>query len=148
MKKNVAVSIKSVAIFAVFAIFSSIFVGCSNLTSSSEEVSYGSIVGGVRYDDGRTDNSGIIVAIEKVDGVRSSSVLASTVTDTDGNYAFYNLSEGIYTVYASTADGSEKSISKNVEVVSSKTTRLNWKNLESYGTVEGYITKKDRKSVV
>ena len=32
MKKNVVVSIKTVAIFAVFAIFLSVFVGCSSST--------------------------------------------------------------------------------------------------------------------
>jgi len=112
---------------------------------ANENSEKGSIVGGVSYGDNRPDNSGIIVSLSKVNGVKSEFI-ASVVTDYDGNYAFYNLSSGTYTVYAYTSDGSESAISKDVVVSSNVATRLNWKNLESYGTVTGYVTKNETSS--
>jgi len=95
-------------------------MACSDSDSSSEQVT-GTITGKAFF-KGSASHGGIVVTIEKTDGLRASSVIissgrstlarsitGSTVTSEDGSYYFDGITQGIYTIYAISRNTVEKS---------------------------------------
>lgn len=136
------------------------FVACSvpvldgNSGNPGNPGQYGSIVGKAVYSNAE-DNSGIIVSIEKTDGVKTAavsktvadgtkiiakSVLNYRTTNADGEYSFTNLAEGTYTIYASSNNSSEKAIFTNVVVTAGKSVTVEELKLTATGSITGNIT--------
>lgn len=114
----------------------------------------GSISGKAVYSNS-SDNSGIIVSIEKTNGAKTASVektvsdgakaiekavLSYVTTDVNGEYSFAGLDEGTYTVYASSNNSSEKAVFTNVVVTAGKSVTVEELKLTATGTITGNIT--------
>ena len=107
---------------------------------STETVTTGKISGTVQYSNIEGNNhGGIILTLDKTDGLETLAVMQtitsrsagsarsfapSTVSSADGSFLFENLQPGIYTVYASSPDSSQKAIFINVVVRENKTNEL------------------------
>ena len=105
-------------------------IACSdpNNSDSDQTSELGSITGRAVF-IGNDSHSGIVITLEKTDGLRSASVTASvggsalarsvvssTVTAGDGSYRFDGIVSGMYTVYATSHNSMEKAVTINVPV--------------------------------
>lgn len=116
---------------------------CEILNAPLEEGETASLVGKALFLN-QADNSGIVISVEKTDGLRSissgsRSVVASTTTDSDGSYTIENLEAGTYTLYASSKDSSEKAVSRNNVVVDTRVVTVDDLYLTPVGSIEGTI---------
>lgn len=135
---------------------------CSNNLGEVSASPSGSISGHAYYSNS-DDSSGIIVTLEKTDGLHSLSVIESSktkiITDnsrylagtssvkSDGSYIFKNLEDGIYTVYASSAISTEKAVSINNAVITGgKSVIVDDLQLTATGSISGKITLDDSTS--
>ena len=130
-------STKKTVLFAVAAITLAL-TGCSQPNSGIPGQELGSISGTARFSSG-ANHAGIVVTLEKTDGLRSlaavsasrsivtgadparsldaaRSVQAQTSTNSDGSYIFSHVAPGFYTVYASSQNSSERAVAVNVQV--------------------------------
>ena len=135
-----AIKLFSIVLLAI------VLVACSSEPSSNEPAKTGSIRGRALYSNG-TDHSGIVLTLDKTDGLRaismedgSRSVVAMCVSKTDGSYAFNNLEDGTYTVYASSNDSLEKAVTANVVISGSRAVTLEDLLLTATGSISGRIT--------
>lgn len=124
-------------------LMSALVFSCEILNTPLEEGETASLVGKALFLN-QADNSGIVISVEKTDGLRSissgsRSVVASTTTDSDGSYTIENLEAGTYTLYASSKDSSEKAVSRNNVVVDTRVVTVDDLYLTPVGSVEGII---------
>ena len=138
-------------LFTAIVLFN--FVSCTNNTDSSDTKDNlpvtGKIAGKVKYSNSdETSTSGIIVTLEKTDGLNvlseSSNNSSQLVTSKDGSFLFENLSEGVYTIYASGAYSSERAVCRNIVVRASETTIVESLNLVATGSISGKIQSDDK----
>lgn len=141
------------------------FVSCNTQSGNSktpeegtQKKATGKISGKVVFSNtSENQNGGIIVTLEKTDGLRTvqvleleksrslnpveRSIIANGTTESDGSYLFENLEPGTYTVYAASTYSSEKAVCTNVVVRAEETTVAEIMNLTATGTITGKITK-------
>lgn len=115
-----------------------------DVTVSGE--TYGRIVGNAFYSNG-TDHSGIILTLDKTDGLRaiteqdgSRVIIGMCKSQSDGSYVFRNLEAGTYTIYASSNDSVEKAVATNVVVPESRVVTVDDLYLTATGNIKGRIT--------
>ena len=115
----------------------------------------GSISGKARFGNA-DESSGIIVTLEKTDGLRSVGVvrsietgsvanlsraaLGTMLTQSDGAYSFTKLEDGLYTVYASTYDSVEKAVATNIVVNKNESVIADDLILTATGNLSGKVT--------
>ena len=127
------------------------FIACSNPLQTKSGAAPGSITGTALL-SGQTDNSGILVYAEVVEGARSLSVqrllagqapqgakaiAAQTSTNNAGLYTLAGLAPGSYVVTASNKDSLEKAVSTLVQVVSGRTVETVVLSLTMPGQIAG-----------
>ncbi|MBO4641047.1 MAG: hypothetical protein J5710_14970, partial [Treponema sp.] len=147
-------------LLSVSIIFGFIFIACNNGINNEnqeKEKETGSISGKVLYSNlDESHNAGIIVTLDKTDGLRTESVMRSavnrsivtsartivsnSVTKDDGSYLFENLEPGTYTVYAASSYSKEKAVCTNVVVRSAEETVADVMTLTATGSIKGKIT--------
>ncbi|MBQ6781556.1 MAG: DUF1566 domain-containing protein [Treponema sp.] len=137
-------------------------VSCSDVqgeggTQDENGTATGSISGKVTFSNvAASANAGILVTLDKTDGLRTVAVTQSvaarsvvsnartvagnTVTASDGSYTFANLEPGTYTVYAASSYSSEKAVCTNVVVRAAETTVAESLRLTATGSIAGTIT--------
>lgn len=137
-------------------------LSCSNDLGEEGSTPSGSISGHAYYSNSN-DSTGIIVSLEKTDGLHSLSVIESVktkkITDNsrtlvgtsslkaDGSYIFKNLEDGIYTVYATSANSTEKAVSINNAVIANgKNVTVADLQLTATGSISGKVTLDDSAS--
>jgi len=143
---------------SLFIIFSLILTfGCKGGIDPSlpEEITTGTITGKAVYQNA-AESSGITVTLEKTDGLKSLSVVHSielgvsdfsarsiagnSTTDSEGSYSFTDIEEGVYTIYASSKDSTEKAVTTNVVVARNQTVTAEDLKLTATGNISGKIT--------
>lgn len=149
-----------VLLITVLYLVSTVFISCKdaiNDDTSKETLPTGKISGKVIFSNAEENqNDGIIISLDKSDGLRTiavnkaetsrnivnsaRSLIATEMTLNDGTYSFENLSPGVYTVYASSSFSKEKAVSTNVVVRSAETTTVETLNLTATGNISGTIT--------
>jgi len=137
-----------------------LLAGCRLLVQTgSPAASTGSISGIVLAAD-NADSSGITVTAEPTEGIRSATVLrmlsrqaqvsrsvaAQAITDARGAYALANLSPGTYTLYASSADALERSVTTSATVTAGCTVDAALMTLTRTGLVSGTVGLSDAAS--
>ena len=106
--------------------------------------------------DNFSAHGGIVVTLDKTDGLRtvtvtysipgislfsnSRSVVGNTYTSSDGAYTFTNLEPGTYTIYATSSYSSERAVFINVVVRAGETTIADVLQLTATGCISGTIT--------
>lgn len=134
-----------------------LFTACDLLNGENQTVipQVGTIEGKAIYSNSQ-DSSGIFVTLDKTDGLRTATILNSveqgvlpdasrnvvayTTVGNDGFFRFANLEKGLYTVYASSNDSSEKAVAMNIEVKAGDTVTLETLQLTATGSISGKIT--------
>lgn len=136
------------------------FISCNGAINDeiiTENLPSGKISGKVIFSNAEeTQNDGIIVSLDKSDGLRtvavsravnsrsinnvSRAIVSTEMTSNDGSYTFENLTPGVYTVYASSSFSKEKAVCTNVVVRSAETTTVETLNLTATGNISGNIT--------
>ena len=114
-------------------------------------ITTGKIVGKATYTN-TANHAGIQVTLVSSDGIvaydsqissRSRSAVAvmkNVVTSESGEYSFDNVKEGVYTIYASSDDSSEKAVLTNVVVQSNQVVTAADLNLTATGSISGRVT--------
>ncbi len=101
-----------------------------------------------------SDHSGIIITVEGVSGITTTSVKetikigsispmavsAQTTTDTSGYYELKGLVVDNYTIYASSMASLEKAVITNVEVIAGQSVTADDLNLTPVGSITGTVT--------
>ena len=149
------------------ALLISVLFSCSDSVEETkklpEEKNTGKILGKVTYSNlDESANGGIIVTLDKTDGLRALSVLrtvdgrsvenasrtiaGSAITSNDGSYVFEKLEAGTYTVYAASSYSKERAVCTNVVVRSAEETVADVMTLTATGSITGKITLDDGKS--
>ena len=120
-------------------------------TGNDDVVTTGKIVGKATYTNA-TSHDGIQVTLVSSDGIiaynsqisnRSRSVIAvmkNVVTSKSGEYSFDNVKEGVYTIYASSNDSTEKAVLTNVVVQANQIVTAADLNLTATGSISGRVT--------
>lgn len=142
-------------------LFGCIFISCNNDLDNNKNQekskSTGIISGKVLYSNlNESQNAGIIITLDKTDGLRTSavikavksrsiipearSIVANTVTNADGSYTFENIESGTYTIYAASPYSTEKAVYTNVVVREAETTVADVMTLTATGRITGKIT--------
>ncbi len=146
---------KFFSIASIFLILAS-FIGCDvePLQPTDDEIKTGSISGVVQFDNS-TDHAGITVELVPVTenglmaidycnsrGIKINSRAVKDIVETDsnGNYAFKDVAEGTYTIYASSNFSNQKAIIKNVNVRATQDVTLDIVKLEATGDLNGSVT--------
>ena len=134
---------KKFILFGIILIL--VFASC-NCGSSEMGLEYGSINGKAFYSFGN-NHSGIIISLEKKDKfglftatTDSKGFISVDITNEDGSFAFYDLEPGTYTVYASSDDSVEKTVSTDVTVKSGEIAIPEDLHLTTTGSISGYVT--------
>ena len=155
MKK--ILSLLLIVLSSLFILFSAVSCAGESSDSGIESHANGKISGTVTFSNvDSSSNGGIIVTLDKTDGLRSvavanavesrsingasRSVVGTTLTKRDGSYLFENLEAGTYTVYAASSYSSEKAVCTNVVVRSAQTTVADLLNLTATGSICGTVT--------
>lgn len=129
----------------------------SGSSSGESTITSGQISGKVTYSNvGDGQNGGIMVTLDRTDGLRTSAVtrsiesrsvvngartvVSSSTTSADGSYSFSDLEPGTYTVYASSSYSKEKAVYTNAVVRADETTVVDSLNLTATGSITGTIT--------
>ena len=134
-----------------------IFVSCNPNTIDKTKVETGAITGKAYYSNS-DDSSGIIITLDKTDGLvttatvnaistttinyyddASRAVVSQNYTGSDGSYSFNNLAAGTYTVYASSASSTQKAVCTNVVVESGRSVTAADLKLVATGSIVGEI---------
>ena len=125
--------------------------------SNSSSTATGKISGKVTFSNvDESANGGIMVTLDKTDGLRTlavshsvssrsledsaRTVVDNSITAKDGSYSFSNLEPGTYTVYAASTYSSERAVCTNVVVRSAETTIADTLKLTATGSIRGTIT--------
>ncbi|MBP5252019.1 MAG: carboxypeptidase regulatory-like domain-containing protein, partial [Treponema sp.] len=146
-------------LFVLVLIVSVACTGVNDAAQGGEETvtEAGVISGNVIFSNAdSTSNGGIIVSLDKTDGLRTVAVLrsaaarsivpkarsivANTTTSSNGSYIFENLEPGTYTVYAASTYSSERAVYTNVVVRAAETTVAETLKLTATGSISGRIT--------
>ena len=133
-------------------------VGSNNSNQQTNEnqnqdnpITTGTIVGKAKYSNTES-HAGIQVTLVSTDGIvaynsqissRSRSAVAvmkNVVTSESGEYSFDNVKEGVYTIYASSDDSTEKAVLTNVVVQSNQVVTAADLNLTATGSICGRVT--------
>ena len=119
--------------------------------NKDDVVTTGKIVGKATYTN-TANHAEIQVTLVSSDGIvaydsqissRSRSdvaVMKNVVTSESGEYSFTNVKEGIYTIYASSDDSTEKAVLTNVVVQANKVVTTADLNLTATGSISGKVT--------
>ena len=119
--------------------------------NKDDVVTTGKIVGKATYTN-TANHAGIQVTLVSTDGIvaydsqissRSRSAVAvmkNVVTSESGEYSFDNVKEGVYTIYASSDDSTEKAVLTNVVVQSNQVVTAADLNLTATGSICGRVT--------
>ena len=122
-----------------------------NENNKDDVVTTGKIVGKATYTN-TANHAGIQVTLVSSDGIvaydsqissRSRSAIAvmkNVVTSKSGEYSFDNVKEGVYTIYASSNDSTEKAVLTNVVVQANQVVTAADLNLTATGSVSGKVT--------
>ena len=122
-----------------------------NEDNKDDVVTTGKIVGKATYTN-TANHAGIQVTLVSSDGIvaydsqissrsRSSiAVMKNVVTSESGEYSFDNVKEGVYTIYASSDDSSEKAVLTNVVVQANQVVTAADLNLTATGSISGKVT--------
>ena len=142
-------------------LFGCIFISCNNDLDNNKNQekskSTGIISGKVLYSNlNESQNAGIIITLDKTDGLRTAtvikavvsrnimtkarSIVANTVTNADGSYTFENIESGTYTIYAASPYSTEKAVYTNVVVREAEMTIADVLTLTATGRITGKIT--------
>ena len=121
-----------------------------NNIDNGEIITTGKIVGKATYTN-TANHAGIQVTLVSSDGIvaydsqissRSRSAVAvmkNVVTSESGEYSFDNVKEGVYTIYASSDDSTEKAVLTNVVVQANQIVTATDLNLTATGSICGRI---------
>ena len=119
--------------------------------NKDDVVTTGKIVGKATYTN-TANHAGIQVTLVSSDGIvaydsqissRSRSTVAvmkNVVTSESGEYSFDNVKEGVYTIYASSDDSTEKAVLTNVVVQANQVVTAADLNLTATGSISGKVT--------
>ena len=119
--------------------------------NKDDVVTTGKIVGKATYTN-TANHAEIQVTLVSSDGIvaydsqissRSRSTIAvmkNVVTSESGEYSFTNVKEGVYTIYASSDDSTEKAVLTNVVVQANKVVTAADLNLTATGSISGKVT--------
>ena len=119
--------------------------------NKDDVVTTGKIVGKATYTN-TANHAGIQVTLVSSDGIvaydsqissRSRSnvaVMKNVVTSESGEYSFENVKEGVYTIYASSDDSTEKAVLTNVVVQANQVVTAADLNLTATGSISGKVT--------
>ena len=122
-----------------------------NEDNKDDTVTTGKIVGKATYTN-TANHAGIQVTLVSSDGIvaydsqissRSRSdvaVMKNVVTSESGEYSFDNVKEGVYTIYASSDDSTEKAVLTNVVVQANQIVTAADLNLTATGSISGKVT--------
>ena len=122
-----------------------------NEDNKDDVVTTGKIVGKATYTN-TANHAGIQVTLVSSDGIvaydsqissRSRSTVAvmkNVVTSESGEYSFTNVKEGVYTIYASSDDSTEKAVLTNVVVQANQVVTAADLNLTATGSISGKVT--------
>ena len=122
-----------------------------NEDNKDDAVTTGKIVGKATYTN-TANHAGIQVTLVSSDGIvaydsqissRSRSnvaVMKNVVTSESGEYSFENVKEGVYTIYASSDDSTEKAVLTNVVVQANQVVTAADLNLTATGSISGKVT--------
>ena len=122
-----------------------------NENNKDDVVTTGKIVGKATYTN-TANHAGIQVTLVSSDGIvaydsqissRSRSAIAvmkNVVTSKSGEYSFDNVKEGVYTIYASSNDSTEKAVLTNVVVQANQVVTAADLNLTATGSISGKVT--------
>ena len=125
--------------------------GNTDEDNKDDVVTTGKIVGKATYTN-TANHAGIQVTLVSSDGIvaydsqissRSRSdvaVMKNVVTSESGEYSFTNVKEGVYTIYASSDDSTEKAVLTNVVVQANKVVTAADLNLTATGSICGRVT--------
>lgn len=129
-----------------------LFASCSNNVAPTMT---GVIYGKAAYSN-YDDSTGIVVSLERTDGITPFSVLkenqplnknykekilaGTTTIKSDGSFIFTNLPDGYYTVYAMSNISSERAVSINVQVINGLAANVGVLKLTATGSLQGVIT--------
>ncbi|MBQ2125226.1 MAG: hypothetical protein II196_05475 [Spirochaetales bacterium] len=117
-----------------------------NQDNKDDVVTTGKIVGKATYTN-TANHAGIQVTLVSTDGIvaynsqissRSRSAVAvmkNVVTSESGEYSFDNVKEGVYTIYASSDDSTEKAVLTNVVVQANQVVTAADLNLTATGSI-------------
>ena len=122
-----------------------------NEDNKDDVVTTGKIVGKATYTN-TANHAGIQVTLVSSDGIvaydsqissRSRSdvaVMKNVVTSESGEYSFEKVKEGVYTIYASSDDSTEKAVLTNVVVQANQVVTAADLNLTATGSISGKVT--------
>ena len=122
-----------------------------NEDNKDDAVTTGKIVGKATYTN-TANHAGIQVTLVSSDGIvaydsqissRSRSTVAvmkNVVTSESGEYSFEKVKEGVYTIYASSDDSTEKAVLTNVVVQANQVVTAADLNLTATGSISGKVT--------
>ena len=119
------------------------FISCTVVVNQPEGKNQkkNSTITGKAFYSNSNDSSSIKVYIEKYsDTGAGRSVLSFSNCAADGTYSFENLEEGVYTVYATSSDSTEKAICRSISVKQNQTVELPDMTLTATGSVSGKIS--------
>lgn len=94
-------------------------------------------VQGKAYFNNIDDSSGIVIRIERNDV--SETQVRMTTTDENGTYSFTGCEPGSYTIYASSNNSTEKTVTAKVVIESGKTVTVDDLCLTAVGSIKGKI---------
>ena len=101
-------------------------------------------ISGKAFFKNSNNHAGIVVTLEKTDGLQSMaarSVAAGVTTIPDGSYAFAGVEPGTYTIYASSPDSRERAVAvNNVTLGAGKSVTAADLMLTATGSINGQIT--------
>jgi hypothetical protein len=128
------------------------FIACSDDDPDNPKGQKSSLSGKVAFANPASSGR-ITVYLERTDGLYAESVQAqvstarsiggsgaiSVVANADGSYAFDNVYEGIYTIYATSDDKTEQAVLINIPVEEGKETAVGQMNLVPVGSIKGWV---------
>ena len=135
-------------VFVIIVLSLALLSSCSLdfLVPPSEDTdtgTLGAITGRVLFSNS-SDHSDIFVCLEKTDGFRAlspeRSLAATTSTDQEGYYYFYDLESGFYTLYATHSSSSERSAMKRNIYVDGEEVVVDNLYLTATADIKGRVT--------
>ena len=138
-------------------IFALMFAACP--IPVIEEITTGTVTGRAIFNN-TDDNSGILITLERTDGLRSAaaveanraiaggarsidrshSFVSQTQTMRDGSFILTNIPVGTYILYASSRDSLERAVTTTILVVANQIVNAGTLNLTPVGSITGTIT--------
>jgi hypothetical protein len=135
----------------VVALIAIALIGTGCPTEGDTSPTTGSITGVAKYSSG-ANHAGIVISLEKSDGLRTVSALAaarganaaravtsSAVTTADGSWAFDKVAPGTWTIYASSQNSKEKAVQTNVTVAAGRSVTAGELQLTPVGSIKGKV---------